>query len=128
MALIAEGADALDVQGCEIFEVARICDGDGLLEAVQLVFSDGRSLTLTVWTDWSLAIELRSDVVVPEYLWPPEERVRIVIAELSDLSLEVGQAVPRFNDAAEIVEVRFVLSGRKLLVGSTGGNLIIKIE
>lgn len=128
MALLAEGADALEVQGCKIFEVARICDGDGSLEAVQLVFSDGRSLTLTVWTDWSLKIELRSDVVVPEYLWPPEERVRFVIAELSDLSFEVGEAVPRFNDAAELFEVRFMLGGRQLLVGSTGGNLIIEIE
>ncbi|GGL86337.1 hypothetical protein [Micromonospora yangpuensis] len=128
MALLAEGADALDVQGCKIFEVVRICGDDGSLEAVQLVFSDDRSLTLTVWTDWSLTVELRSDIAVPEYLWLPEERVRIVIPELSDLSFEVGEVVPRHNDAAELFEVRFVLGGRQLLVGSTGGNLIIEIE
>ncbi|MFY1700960.1 hypothetical protein ACN28G_04320 [Micromonospora sp. WMMA1923] len=128
MALLAEGADALDVQGCEIFEVVKICGDDGLLEAVQLVFLDDRSLPLTVWTDWSLAVELRSDVVVPQYLWPPEEGVRVVIPGLSDLSFEVGEVVPRFNDAAELFEVQFVLGGRQLLVGSTGGNLIIEIE
>lgn len=128
VALLAEGLGALDLRGLTVSEIARICDSDGSLEAVQLVFVDRRSLTLTVWTDWKLVAELRSEAVVPDYLWPPGERIRVPLEEFADSDIAINEVVPRLSDVGELVEVRFMLDGQQLLVGSTGGDLIVELE
>ncbi|WP_143162984.1 hypothetical protein [Couchioplanes caeruleus] len=127
MTVLAEGLDALDLRGRIVSEVVRIADADDLLEAVQFVFSDEQSLALTVWTDWRLMAELRSDAVVPEYLWPVENRTLTAIEGFAGAGKAVGEVVPRLNDAGMLVEVRIVLDGRPILVKSFGGDLILEL-
>jgi hypothetical protein len=127
MTVLAEGVAALDLRGRTVSEVVRITDADDLLEAVQFVFADGQSLTLTVWTDWRLVVELRSEAVVPDYLWPVEDRTRTAIERLSGTGKVVGEVVPGLNDAGVLVEVRFSLDGCPLRVKSFGGDLILEL-
>ena len=127
VSVLAEGIDALDLRGRAVLEVVRITDADDLLEAVQFVFTDGQSLTLTVWTDWKLVVELRSEAVVPDYLWPVEDRTRTAIEGFSGTGKVIGEVVPGLNDAGTLVEVRFTLDGCLLLVKSFGGDLILEL-
>ncbi|GIJ33148.1 hypothetical protein [Micromonospora sediminimaris] len=127
MTVLAEGVDALDLRGRTVSEVVRIADADDLLEAVQFVFVDGQSLTLTVWTDWRLTVELRSEAVVPDYLWPVEDRTRTAIEEFSGARKVVDEVVPGLNDAGILASVRFSLDGCPLLVKSFGGELILEL-
>lgn len=127
MSVLADGIDALNLRGRTVSEVVRITDVDDLLEAVQLVFVNGQSLTLTVWTDWRLVAELRSDAVVPDYLWPVEDRVRTAIEGLSGARKVVDDVTPGVNGAGTLVSVRFSLDGSPLLVKSSGGELILEL-
>ncbi|MEU1400277.1 hypothetical protein ABZ403_29980 [Micromonospora zamorensis] len=52
MGILAEGRDALNVRARTVIEIAKICETNGHLKAVLLVFTDGLFLSLTVWTDW----------------------------------------------------------------------------
>jgi hypothetical protein len=127
MTVLAEGVDALDLRGRAVSEVVRITDADDLLEAVQLVFVGGQSLTLTVWTDWRLVVELRAEAVVPDYLWPIEDRTRTAIGGLSGVRKMVDEVVPGINEAGILASVRFSLDGCPLLVKSFGGELILEL-
>ncbi|MET8204274.1 hypothetical protein [Micromonospora taraxaci] len=127
MTVLAKGVAALDLRGRIVSEVVRITDADDSLEAVQFVFADGQSLTITVWTDWRLMVELRSEAVVPDYLWPVEDRTCTAIAGLSGAEKVVREVVSTLNDARVLVEVLFSLDGRSLLVKSFGGDLILEL-
>jgi hypothetical protein len=127
MTVLAEGVDALDLRGRIVSEVARITDADNLLEAVQFVFVDGQSLIMTVWTDWRLMVELRSEAIVPDYLWPVEDRTRTAIQGLTGASKVVDEVVPGLNDAGILVSVLLSLDGCPLLVKSFGGELILEL-
>jgi hypothetical protein len=126
MTVLAEGLDALDLCGRTVAEVVRITDADDSLEAVQVVFSDGQSLVLTVWTDWRLMAQLRSDAVVPEYLWPVESRTRAAIGGFVEAGKTVSEITPRLNEAGMLVEVRIVVADRPVLVKSFGGDLVVE--
>ncbi|MET8355277.1 MULTISPECIES: hypothetical protein [unclassified Micromonospora] len=125
MAILAEGLDALNVRARAVIEIAQICEPDGYLQAIQLVFTDGLSLTLTVWTDWRLVAELRSQVEMPDYLWPPEAMTRSVIDQMTG---PVSDVVPSHNQVGELVEVRFTVGNRRMLVGSFAGDLTIELS
>ncbi|SIR91959.1 hypothetical protein [Micromonospora avicenniae] len=125
MAILAEGLDALNVRARAVIEIAQIREPDGYLQAIQLVFTDGLSLTLTVWTDWRLVAELRSQVEMPDYLWPPEAMTRSVIDQTTG---PVSEVVPSHNQVGELVEVRFTVGNRRMLVGSFAGDLTIELS
>lgn len=122
MASLSESLGALDVRGRVVVEVARICEPDGYLHAIQLVFIDGWSLTLTVWTDWRLVADLRSQAVMPVYPWPPEAMTRSVIDRMTGV---VSKVVPSRNEAGELVRARFAIGSGWLVVGSFAGDLTI---
>lgn len=127
MALLAEGLGALDLRGLTVSEIARICGSDGLA-GVQLVFVDGRCLTVTVWTDWTLLVELRSEAVVPDYLpQPGEDGTRVPLEEFADSNIVINEVVPGFNEVGELMKVRFTLDNQQLLLRSFGGNLVMEL-
>ncbi|WP_422739681.1 hypothetical protein ACN263_10950 [Micromonospora sp. WMMD729] len=99
-----------------------------MLEAVQLVSPDGRALTITVWTDWTLVVQLWSDVGIPDYLWPPEERSRTPILGFDDSNNVIHAVVPRLDNFGKIASVDFELDSRKIMIKSMGGNLSVGID
>ncbi|MET8310809.1 hypothetical protein [Micromonospora sp. NPDC005173] len=120
MAILAEGLDALKVRTRTVIEVAQIFETNGYLQAIQLVFIDGLSLALTVWTDWRLVAELRSQVEMPDHLWPADAMTRSVIIQITG---PVSEVVSNQNQVGELVEVRFTVGNRQMLVGSFAGDL-----
>ncbi|MGC5311237.1 hypothetical protein [Micromonospora zamorensis] len=106
-------------------ETARICDTGGHLQAIQLVFTDGLALTLTVWTDWRLVAERRARVDLPDSHWAAEVTARSVIDQMVG---PVSEVVPSHNQVGELVKVRFTVGNRRMLVGSFAGDLTLELS
>ncbi|MER7672438.1 hypothetical protein ABTY61_28820 [Kitasatospora sp. NPDC096128] len=123
-----EDAEALKIKGLRVRHVFEIADADGEVEALQVVFMDGSSLVITVWTDWSMRVERRSDSEIPEYLWPTEERVQAAIErEIPEDGVEVHLVQERFNEIGWLVGVEIKFSGFAIVAESWAGNLSLTV-
>ncbi len=129
MELPDEQKSALEVQGQYVTDIFKILNIDGVLEAVQLVFAGGSSLTLTVWTDWTIRADRSADSAIPTYLSPPNMRIKVAA---EDISFKTGNEISRvereLDQVGALVRVDIEFSGFDLLIGSRSGEITMSIR
>lgn len=124
-----EGVDPSVVRGFRVSSVSEIVDGEGRPVALQMAFKDGSSLISTVWTDWSLLTQLKSNTGIPSYFWPGEEHsLRPLLEGVSGEGLEVISVAVLVNDLGEPMGLDVVVGEHLVSARSVGGEISVSVH
>lgn len=122
------GLDPAAIIGFRASAVLEIVDDEGKSVALQIPFVDDSSLVCTVWTDWSLHIEKRANVEIPDYFWPPESYFRrSMIQDVPEGGLEVVSLVTSADEVGVIMAVDIEVAGYQVSARSVGGEIVLSV-
>ncbi|MEU4297170.1 hypothetical protein [Kitasatospora aureofaciens] len=124
-----EGVDPLVISGLRAREVFEVVDAEGVVEALQIAFQDGSSAVFTVWTDWSLLVDQRSDQSIPDYLWPGDEYTqRSVGFDIPEDGLEILSVTSTVDGVGTLMGADIAVDEHLVSVRSVGGELALSIQ
>ena len=117
--------DAVGLIGTAVWEIVyEERDSEGL----QIAINDGSSLVFTVWTDWTLIIEHRTDIAIPDYFWPPEKfSRRDIVHDAPEGGLKITSLKVGFNEKSETTRADLAIGSHRISARMFGGDIKISI-
>ncbi|MEU6236510.1 hypothetical protein [Kitasatospora sp. NPDC047058] len=124
-----EGVDPLVIGGLRAREVFEVVDAEGVVEALQIVFLDNSSVVFTVWTDWSLLVDKRSDQEIPDYLWPGEEYTqRSIGLDIPENGLMILSVTSTVDEVGVVMGADIAVDEHVVSVRSFGGEISLSVQ
>jgi len=120
-----ESIDPRKIVGLTAVSVMEIIDGEDQAAALQVIFADSSSVVCTVWTDWTLFIDRRSDAEIPDYFWPPEKHFRQLLISTPPGGAKISSATPMIDEVGETVGVDLKIGHQMVAARSLGGEIVI---
>ena len=118
--------EAIGLVGMAAWEIVYEEDD---VAALQIPLVDQTSLVFTVWTDWTLIIERRADIQIPDYCWPPEKfSQRNILADMPASGLKITSLELDFNEKGEPVRADISIGPHRISARMFGGDLQVSVD
>lgn len=115
-----------ELAGIPVKSVGQVTGRSGDTVELHITLNTGIMISFTVWTDWSLRVEVRRDSGIPGYLWPASDyAVQALFPDDSIGSITIVRVEEIFDEVGALSGVDIEFDKGAVELRSYGGELLV---